>query len=205
VLGAALAAGRVAIDADAVSRCSEAVPKALEGCDWVTPGQPMPPAECRALTRGLVGAGSACRSSLECAAPLHCEGGTPTEAGRCTPPLPDGSACRAPSDNLAALLFERDLEQTHPSCAGACSLASHRCERVSPEPASRSERSSGARPGAMLPDAVLPGAACRTDFDCERGGCTAGVCGAKCAVSMADPARVSSLPPLVLPRRSPQR
>lgn len=196
VLGAALAAGRVAIDDGALSRCSEALPTEFAGCDWVTPGQPMPPAECRGLTRGLVNAGAACRSSLECAAPLHCEGGTPTEPGRCSPPLPDGAACRAPSDNLASLLFARDLEQVHPSCAGACSLAAHRCEPKMPE--QRDARAHAARQGA-----ALPGAACRTDFDCQRGGCAAGVCGAKCAVSMADAARLSSLPPLALPRRSP--
>jgi hypothetical protein len=198
VLGAALAAGRVAIDDSALSRCSEVLPAAFEGCDWVTPGQPMPPPECRGFTRGLTNAGGACRSSLECAAPLHCEGGTPTQAGRCSPPLADGAACRAPSDNLAALLFASELERQHPSCAGVCSLASHRCEQRAPEP--HGERALGARGGA-----APAGGACRTDFDCQRGGCAAGVCGAKCAVSMADAARLSSLPPLALPRRSPSR
>lgn len=199
VLGAALGAGRVAIDDGALSRCSAALATELAGCDWVTPGQPMPPRECRELTRGQVNAGGACRSSLECAARLHCEGGTPTEAGRCSPPLPDGAPCRAPSDNLAALLFASELEREHPSCAGVCSLASHRCEPKAHEPEQR-ERASGARQGTML-----PGGACSTDFDCQRGGCTAGVCGAKCAVSIAEAARLSSLPPLVLPRRSPAR
>jgi hypothetical protein len=199
VLGAALAAERVAIDDGALSRCSEALATAFAGCDWVTPGQPMPPRECRDLTRGQVNAGGACRSSLECAARLHCEGGTPTEPGRCSPPLPDGGACRAPSDNLAALLFASELEREHPSCAGVCSLASHRCEQKALEPQHR-DPASGARQAT-----ILPGGACRTDFDCQRGGCSAGVCGAKCAVSIADAARLSSLPPLALPRRSPAR
>jgi hypothetical protein len=190
----------VAIDDGASSRCSDALPRAFAGCDWVTPGQPLPPDECRALTRGLVGAGGVCRSSLECAAPLHCEGGTPAEAGRCSAPLPEGAACRAPSDNLAALLFASDLEQTHPSCAGACSLPSHRCEREAPERAAHEVGAGGTRRGG-----AAPGGACRTDFDCRRGGCVAGVCGAKCAVSMLDAARFSSLPPLELPRRSPVR
>lgn len=198
VLSEALAAGRVAIDDAALRRCEDVWPSAWAGCDWVTPGQPLPPDECRALTRGLVPAGGACRSSLECAAPLHCDGGTPTVAGRCTPPLPEGAACRAPSDNLASLAFARDLEHTHPTCAGACSLASHRCERAQPEQAE-------AQASAGTSRAAAPGAACRTDFDCQRGGCSAGVCGAKCALSMADVARLSSLPALALPRRSPAR
>lgn len=197
VLGAALAAGRLAIDDGALGHCSEALPSAFAGCEWVTPGQPIPPAECRELTRGLVSAGGACHSSLECATPLHCEGSTPTEAGRCSPALPAGAACRAPSDNLAALLFATDLERAHPVCSGACSLASHRCEA---EATAHAEPAIGARLGT-----ASPGAACRTDFDCERGGCSAGVCGAKCAVSMADAARFSALPPLALPRRSPPR
>lgn len=181
VLGEALAAGRVALDEAAVDRCNEALPSAFAGCDWVTPGQPLPPDACRALTRGLVSAGGLCRSSLECVPPLHCEGATPTEAGRCSAALREGAACRASIDNLAALSFERELEQTHPSCSRAAPIA----------------RARGARQGS-----VSPGGACRTDFDCVRGGCAAGVCGAKCAVSMADAARSSSLPPLALPRRS---
>jgi hypothetical protein len=200
VLSEALAAGRLALDEQAMRRCSGALPAALAGCDWVTPGQPLPPDECGALTRGRVSASGACRSSLECAPPLHCEGATATEAGRCSPPLPEGAACRAPSDTLAALSFARGLEQKHPTCAGVCSLASHRCERTPPANERAAPEERAGRSGAGL-----PGSACRTDFDCQRGGCTAGVCGAKCAVSLADVARLSSLPALALPRRSPAR
>ena len=195
VLGAAIAAGRVAVDDAAVERCGAALPAALEGCDWVTPGQPLPPAECRGLTRGRVAAGGVCRSSLECSEALHCEGGTPSEPGRCVAPLAEGMPCRAPSDNLASLLFARDLEQAHPSCVGSCSLVSHRCEKAVTSSL------------ALAPTrAALPGESCRTDFDCERGGCTsAGVCGAKCAVTMLDAARLSALPKLALPRRAAAR
>jgi hypothetical protein len=191
-LSTALAAGRIELDRSQLSRCSEASTRALEGCDWVTPGQPMPPEECRDLTRGRVAAGDVCRSSLECVSPLHCEGSTPTQGGRCAAPRPTGAACRAASDGLASYLFERQLEREHPSCSGACSLVTHRCEPGAPPP----EAAPSARRG--------PGEACVSDFDCSAGGCNGapGTCGMKCAVSLADRARFGAAP-LALPRRSP--
>jgi len=174
-LSAALSRGSLQLDTDAVNRCAAALSEERSGCDWVTPSQELPPAACRNLTRGNVADGGSCRSSLECAGSLHCQGGTPSEPGHCAAPQPDGSACHAPGDALAVYLFALDLERAHPSCSGACSLASQRCEAAPP-------RATGAT-ARRAP----PGEACRTDFDCELGGCVDGRCGMKCAVSFAAP------------------
>jgi hypothetical protein len=193
-LESSLAAGRIELDQGKIQRCSEASARALEGCDWVTPGQPLPPAECEGLTRGRVALGSVCRSSLECESPLHCEGSTPSQSGRCEPPHAVGAPCGASADALATYLFARDVDRTHSSCAGDCSLVTHRCESA------RAERPTASAFGKRA------GEACSTDFDCRVGGCTGnpGTCGMKCAISFADTARFTSLPPLGLPRRSPR-
>lgn len=204
--------GRLALDGARLAACSEATERALAGCDWVTPGQPLPPAECRELTRGLVAAGGVCRSSLECAAPLHCQGSTPTQAGHCAAALPVGAACRAPADGLGSYLFARDLERTHPVCAGACSFVTHRCENAEPSAclaggdcpqglACRAGRCAAAATSGQK----RAGEACQTDFDCAVGGCTGspGTCGMKCAASLADRQRATARPPFELPRRSP--
>jgi len=170
-LDRALDAGRVRVDAEALKRCAGALERELGGCDWVTPSVPLPPAECRALVSGLASAGAACHSSLECAAPLHCAGATPAQPGTCAEPLPVGAACARTSDALASHLMT-DTESAHPLCTGTCSFGAGECQRAglaaSPADARRS----------------APGEACKTDFDCARGGCAeSGQCGMKCAVS----------------------
>jgi hypothetical protein len=202
-LNLALTLGRIELDDAKVERCSEASAVALGGCDWVTPGQPVPPAECEGLTRGRVGLGGTCRSSLECELSFYCEGSTPSQGGRCTAPKAAGESCSVPTDALAGYLFARDLDRTHPTCAGECSLVSHRCEAPAAMP-----MPAGEPPPAKATSAVgkLSGEACLTDFDCRAGGCsgTPGTCGMKCSVSFADMDRFASLPPLALPRRSPR-
>jgi hypothetical protein len=202
-LSLALSAGRIDLDDAKVQRCSEASAVALSGCDWVTPGQPLPPPACEGLTRGRVGLGGTCRSSLECESPLHCEGSTPSQGGRCTAPKAAGEPCGVPADALATYFFARDLDRTHPTCAGECSLVTHRCEAPAAAP-----MATGGPPATASSAASgkLPGEACLTDFDCRVGGCTGtpGTCGMKCSVSLADMDRFTSLPPLALPRRSPR-
>jgi hypothetical protein len=211
VLGDAISAGRVAVEADRLAACSEASERAFGGCDWVTPGQPIPPVACGELTRGLGGKGGACRSSLECASPLHCAGNTPTLPGRCAEPLPVGAACSTPIDVLGGYLFARALEKTHPSCSGVCSGLSHRCEA---SPVSRCSADGDCPGGQHCQEqrCVASGARaerragefCQTDFDCGVGACsgTPGRCGMKCAISFADRARSAQQVPMALPRRS---
>jgi hypothetical protein len=208
----ALSDQRIAIDGSKLDGCREATERAFAGCAWVTPGQPLPPAECQGLTRGRVAAAGLCRSSLECAAPLHCQGNTPTQAGRCAPALPAGAACRAPADVLGSYLFARDLPRTQPVCAGACSFVTHRCENAEPSACQADADcprglgcSAGRCVSAPTSGQGRSGEACRTDFDCAVGGCTGspGTCGMKCAASLADRERAAALQPLALPRRSP--
>lgn len=184
-LSGALARHALAIDGAALEACAAASAREQAGCDWVTPGQPLPPAVCRVLSRGRVNEGGSCRSTLECAAPLHCAGSTPSEAGHCVAPEPAGSACDATADALATYLFA-ETERQHPVCAGGCSLLTHRCEDEPPA----TSHGGGLR-------RAQPGEACRSDLECESGGCDAGRCGMKCALAL----RPSSAQPLAFQRR----
>jgi hypothetical protein len=187
-LDRALVSGSVQLDTAALERCASAVELERSGCDWVTPGVPLPPDACRALIVGRVRAGGACHSSLECAAPLHCAGATPAEAGTCAEPLGVGAACARTSDALASLLMA-DVEPEHPLCAGICSFGAGQCQATAPRAAS-----APAHRGA-------PGEACSTDFDCARGGCADdGECGMKCTVSLEGLSRLATARALVMTR-----
>jgi hypothetical protein len=187
-LDRALQSGGVRVDAAALERCAAAVERERSGCDWVTPGVPLPPAECRALVLGRVAAGGACRSSLECAAPLHCAGATPVEPGTCAEPIALDAVCARTSDALASLLMT-DVEAEHPLCAGTCSFGAGRCQASALAPAPREGRRAS------------PGEACNTDFDCASGGCAdSGQCGMKCAISFQGLGRLATSPALVMTR-----
>ena len=204
-LGASLAAGRIALDMAKIESCTAASARALEGCDWVTPGQPMPPAECQGLVVGRVAPGSACRSSLECEGQLHCEGSSPTQGGRCAAPKPPSAACAPAADGLATYLFVRDLEREHPTCAGTCSLLTHRCEAAPTTSTADGGASARGTPSGEQRGRgnKRAGEACQTDFDCSQGGCNGspGTCGMKCAVSLADRARFDGQSALSLPSK----
>jgi len=180
--------GGARVDSAALARCAAAVERERNGCDWVTPSVPLPPSECGGLIVGRVQTGGACHSSLECAAPLHCAGATPTEPGTCAEPLPIGAACARTSDALASLLMT-DVEPEHPLCAGSCSFGAGQCQATAPAGAPAE-----ARRGA-------PGEACSTDFDCARGGCgDSGQCGMKCAISLEQLSRLGTARALVMTR-----
>jgi hypothetical protein len=201
VVTRSLASRSVALDASAVDACALGMQRALLGCDWVTPSQPLAPPACRNLFRGKLLTGSACQSSLECAGNLHCEGSTPTKAGVCTPPAAVGAACGSHVDALAAYTLTRDLEHSHPFCADFCSLLSHKCQ-PSPAAGAHCQATVNCGEGQSCIEGVCstmerrarelarPGEICSTDFDCAAGGCVAGsdgskTCGAKCSVSLA--------------------
>jgi hypothetical protein len=201
-LSLALGAGRIEIDSAKVESCTLASARALEGCAWVTPGQPVPPAECQGLIVGRVALGGVCRSSLECQGQLHCEGSSPSQAGRCAAPKAPPAACAPAADGLATYLFVRDLEREHPTCAGTCSLLTHRCEAAPPVTGASTAESAQRGRGSKR-----AGEACQTDFDCSQGGCNGnpGTCGMKCAISLSDQARFKDLSPLSLPSKSDRR
>jgi hypothetical protein len=109
---------------------------------------------------------------------------------------------------LATYVLERGLDRTRPFCRDFCSLVNHRCEALPAEGASCSA-SVNCAPGHACLDGrcsasplhvttAAPGAACKSDFDCEKGGCVNGTCGMKCTVSFD---ALSSAKPMRLPPR----
>jgi hypothetical protein len=132
VLGATLHAQSAELDEAAVQRCAAAMADVVQGCDWVTPQPPSAPESCQNLVKGKLGAGSVCRSSLECEGKLHCAGVSPTKTGVCTPPGALGDGCGTHADVLGTYVLDRALAKSHPFCADFCSLVTHKC---SPEPA----------------------------------------------------------------------
>jgi hypothetical protein len=215
VLNAALASHSVELDRAGVERCTESVKRSLASCAWVTTSQPLAPRACQGLVRGRVGQGAACRSSLECVPPLHCQDASTARPGRCVPPARLGAKCAPGLEPLAAYLLERDARRLRPPCTDFCSPVSGRCEGVPPEGA-ECRASVNCAPGQRCVSGkcarsapvsrAAPGDRCSTDLDCEAGGCVevAGDregererrCGMKCS---------ASLDALGLPRRAPQR
>jgi len=127
-VGRSLGAGALSSNDAGVAACRAAMQEAVTGCDWVTPGPAPSVAACGGLLTGQLGEGANCRSSLECRAPLHCDGVGATQSGTCQAPRELGAACGAVVDPLAAYALEHELDVLHPLCRDFCSLLSHRCE-----------------------------------------------------------------------------
>jgi hypothetical protein len=199
VVSRSLAAGSSELAPAAISACERAMEAQLTGCDWARPGLPVAPDACQGLIEGRVPSGGACRSSLECAANLHCLVAAGGAQGRCVPPAALGASCGRSSDAMAAYVLDRQVEAAHPPCAEFCSLVSHQCEpspvegaacRASVNCATGQHCSKGAcRSGPAATELAGTGEACLTDFECARGGCIAsatggsGVCGGRCSTA----------------------
>lgn len=124
-LSYALRSGAISLGAAEVDKCAEAVAKAYEGCDWVTPlAAPLPPA-CVGVLKGTVKEGAKCRSSMECEDGLTCHGVAASDTGRCGKPRVAG-ACGRGIDTLASHTRQTDSERRHPECAGHCN--GRRCD-----------------------------------------------------------------------------
>ncbi|XXX75035.1 hypothetical protein WMF30_46015 [Sorangium sp. So ce134] len=142
-LSFALRARAVALSIDEVGRCVEAMERSLAGCDWVSPlAAPVPPA-CEGIVRGALGEGARCRSSLECADGLRCDGAGPTDAGICSAPRAAGP-CGLSVDALAAVTRQTRYAEAHPECRGRCA-------------------------GRACADGVPLGGRCEVHADCGRG------------------------------------
>jgi hypothetical protein len=152
VLTAALASRAVSVDGAAVDRCVEAMQQATAGCDWVTPSASVavPPA-CDGAIHGALGEKARCRSSLECAPGLRCQGLSTIDMGTCGAPKAAGHACNLAVDTLAAMARQDRYDRAHPECAGYC--AGRRCEA-----------------------SLAEGAACKADVQCGKGRCAEGRC-----------------------------
>lgn len=120
VLTATLRDGAVQISAGDVDRCHAETMAQLEGCDWVTPLQPAPPAACLGIIHGQLQAGASCRSTLECRDGLVCHGARTTVAGVCQEPSALGGSCSRGVDTLVTYARQPTDDPHHPDCAGYC-------------------------------------------------------------------------------------
>lgn len=119
-LSAALASKAVKLEPAAVEACAQAMEKAHAGCEWVGPEAPPAPAACQGLIQGALASGARCRSSLECAEGLRCQGVGPTDTGLCGAPAGTGQPCAYSVDALATYTRQALLEEQHPECQGHC-------------------------------------------------------------------------------------
>lgn len=124
-LSAALRHGAVEIDPGAADACLAAFERVLDGCDWVGPFPPGPPAACEGIVKGKLAAGQKCRSSLECSGTLRCLGVGPTTPGKCGPPKADGEICGGTVDTLAEYTRQSGVDRAHPECKDRC--VRHKC------------------------------------------------------------------------------
>lgn len=172
-LSAAIRLKAVELGSAAVDRCARAVARGLEGCGWVGPSSPALPAECDSVIKGLLTSAAVCRSSLECADGLACQGLSATQVGRCLPPKPAGVVCGGTVDTLAAMTLQHRSGERHPECAGVC--ARPMCVEAPPiGGACKSNAECGANrtcAGGKCSDRPLPGAG----QPCAAGECARGV------------------------------
>ncbi|AUX47124.1 alpha-ketoglutarate decarboxylase [Sorangium cellulosum] len=180
-LSFAVRAQAVTLSPGEVGRCVEGMERSLEGCDWVTPLAATIPAACEGIVRGALGDGARCRSSLECAGGLRCDGAGPTDAGVCRAPLAAGP-CGLSVDALAAVTRQTRYAEAHPECRGHC--AGRACAPDVPL-GGRCEDHAACGRGrrcvdARCSDAPLPpaGAACLGGLCAPGARCVEGRCGA---------------------------
>jgi hypothetical protein len=127
----ALRSKAVVLDESAVQQCTTAMSEAVKDCAWVGIFPPPLPAACTQAIQGTVPAQGRCRSSLECAQSLRCQGAGPTEPGTCAPPLPAGQRCATGVDTLAAYTRQDQLDRMRPECRGYCDRG-HVCQESLP-------------------------------------------------------------------------
>lgn len=150
-LGFAVRTGAVKIDAAALDACARDVATSSEGCDWVGFAPLELPASCDAVLRGAIQEGKECRSSLECAGDLRCQGVSAVELGKCGPPRAARYPCGTGIDVLAAGTGQVRFDRAHRECEGYCKAR-------------------------MCVDATPVGQACSSEFECGKGSCIDGKC-----------------------------
>lgn len=144
-LSAALRHNALTVEEKDVDACIAAFEKTLDGCEWVGPFPPGPPAACQGIFKGKIALGQKCRSSLECVGELRCKGLGPTTPGTCTTAGTTGeTTCGSTTDSLATYTRQNDVDKRHPECKERC--IKHRCQAAASE-----------------------GAACQISNDCQDG------------------------------------
>jgi hypothetical protein len=194
-LSAAIRHDALALSQADVDACVDAFTKTLEGCDWVGPFPPTPPAACQGIMKGKLAIGQKCRSSLECAGTARCSGVGPTATGRCTEGKADGEICGGIVDTLAGYTRQIELEKQHPECKNKCikrrcappATDGKPCQTTSdcasglqclpaPGPPPKSgipQRACAAGKVGTKPGDACPGGECEGDLQCIKGKCAA--------------------------------
>jgi hypothetical protein len=195
MLSSAMRHGAVELAEADANKCIDAFTKTLEGCDWVGPFPPSPPAACQGILKGKIAQSQRCRSSLECAGDLRCAGVGPTATGRCVEGKPDGETCGGIVDTLAGYTRQIDLEKQHSECKNKCikrrcappatdgkpcqttadCVAGLQCV-AAPGPAPKigmpTKTCTAGKVGTKAGDAC-PGGECEGDLQCIKGKCAA--------------------------------
>ena len=169
-LSYALAQRAVSLDAAELDRCVEAMKKATFGCDWVTPFSIAIPLVCQEIVKGTLAEKESCRSSLECAAGLRCQGLSATDVGACGPARVARMQCGVGIDTLATYTRQDGVDRDHPECAGRC--ARGQCD-----------------------DASALGAECKSDSQCGKSRCVAGKCANSALPALGAPCPASACAP----------
>ena len=204
-LGAALKRGAISVDRARLKTCQSSLKATLGGCAWVTPSAAPAPPACSGVLSGLVTHGHACRSTLECKAPLRCAFANNNKVGTCRPPAAAGQACGEGGDTLATYARHRAALQGRTCEAGYCRR--RRCT-----PFQRLGRSCETHL-ACGPENHCDGERCVKGPFAKRGqSCTAGACqlGLRCIMGRCDapgeigaPCRNSRECKAICRRRSP--
>jgi hypothetical protein len=154
VVSGALADKSVTVSEEQLAACTKAIDETFVGCDWVRPfSTPSLPPACTELFTGQRPARARCRSHLECATGLFCDGLSPTRVGTCASPRKAGG-CFGGTDALATLAHQR-TEGPHAACEGVC--VGRQC-----------------RPATAVGAACKQSVECGPDNHCEGGKCQAG-------------------------------
>ena len=126
-LSAAIRHNALTVDDKDVDACIAAFDKTLDGCDWVGPFPPGPPAACQGIFKGKLAAGQKCRSSLECTGDLRCRDLGPTTPGKCGLAVTgEETSCGGTVDSLATYTRQNDVDKRHPECKERC--IKHKCQ-----------------------------------------------------------------------------
>jgi hypothetical protein len=134
LLGMSVASGAVSFVQSEVDKCLADWAKRYEGCGFVDHASLPPLRTCERVLVGNLAADATCRSSLECAAGLYCEGVGPMDSGRCSPPRKEGASCGLSVDPLLAYV-RGAAGADRRECDGEC--INNRCTKASARVARR--------------------------------------------------------------------
>jgi hypothetical protein len=150
-LSYAIGSKAITLAAGDVDACTEALGKQTTGCDWMNPYSVDLPPACEGILKGTLAKDAPCRSSLECADGMRCQGLSAVDMGKCGPPKPVRYPCNLAIDTLASHTRQSSVNRAHPECEGYCTRG-------------------------YCSEPLAEGTACVTDMQCGRGRCEGSKC-----------------------------